>query len=551
MAAISDPTSTHSLSASYAIPKRPGALRRWTVPLAVIGLVGLLIFLLGSTWNSWTSWFGKPDAAGETFEVKPVELSVTLTERGELKPLDLIEVKSEVEGQATLLFLIEESKRVSKGDLLIELASDELVEKFEQESIELGSTRAALEGAKQDLDIVLNENLSMISKAEIALEVAQLDKLQYNQGDFEKEILSADIEIQQTDMDIARKRIDLDKNIKLAESGFVTKAKLDELRLELTKLELTLRKNNLAKSTLLQYERPKLQKQKQSAVDQAEQELGRERKRAQSRERQAEALVQEKLAQVALRENRVARLKRQIERCKIYAPVDGVVQYPNDSMGWRYSVSERLAPGAKVVEGQTLLVLPSTDRMLVTTRIHEADRHKLRDNLPAIVRVTAVPNQTFTGKISKIAKFADSQNRWLNPELKEHATEILLDEAHAKLSPGDSAEIKILIEEVQNVLAVPVQAIFARGRKSYVFVIRNGGVEPVEVKLGRSSTNLIEVVEGLRAGDRVRLAADERMLSMLPEIKQSDERAAGPPREAGPPAGGRRGGGGGGRGSAG
>ncbi|MFO0838278.1 MAG: efflux RND transporter periplasmic adaptor subunit [Phycisphaerae bacterium] len=550
------PDSTSAVLTPYAVNRPRHGARRVGVSVAVVALGALAILLMGGGWSGWTKWFGGGATDTTYYEVKPVDMSITLTEDGELKPVESVEIKSEVEGQATLLFLAEESKRIQKGELLVELASDELVERLEQEEIELGTTKAAAEGAQQELEIVRNENQSALTKAQIALDIADLDLEQYRLGDFVKAQKGADIDIQQTEMDINRKRDDLEKNEKLAVKGFVTKSKLDELRSELEKLELTLEKNNLSKDILNQYEWPKMLKQKMSAVDQARQELDREEKRAESKERQAEAAAQEKRAQLALRESRVTRLRKQVERCKIMSPTDGIVQYPNDNMGWRGGGSDRLVQGSKVFEGQTLLVIPNTDKMLVTARIHEADRHKVTEGLPCIVRVPAAPNQTFNGTISKIARFADSQHRWFNPELKEHATEIMLDEAHAKLSPGDTAEVKILIEEVQNVLAVPVQAVFARGRKNYLFVQRGGGAEPIEVKLGRSSTNLVEITSGVAAGDRVRLSADDKLLAMLPALKQNEDMAQAPDGAGGtrPPGGGgggqgrpRGGGGGGGR----
>jgi len=213
-------------------------------------------------------------------------------------------------------------------------------------------------------------------------------------------------------------------------------------------------------------------------------------------------------------EDDLNRLKEQRDKCKIFAPVEGVVQYPSGGHGWRDE--NRIIPGETVYEGQTMVVLPDTSQMIVETRIHEADRHKCEEGLECLVTVPAVPGTTFTGRVSKIARYADSANRWLNPELKEHTTEVLLDETDAGLSPGDSAEIKILIDNVSNVLAVPVQCVFSRGSRSFVFGKRGGDFEPVEVELGHSSTTMVEVAKGLSTGDEVLMHADEELLAMLP-----------------------------------
>jgi hypothetical protein len=133
-----------------------------------------------------------------------------------------------------------------------------------------------------------------------------------------------------------------------------------------------------------------------------------------------------------------------------------------------------------------------------------------------VITVPAVPGRTFTGTLTKITQFADSERSWLNPNLKEHAAEIKLDDNDPALSPGDTAHIEIMIEEVPNVLAVPVQCVFTRGDKHFVFVRGGLSTAPRGIKLGRATTTLVEVTEGLTAGDEVVMAPDERLQAMLP-----------------------------------
>jgi HlyD family secretion protein len=332
-------------------------------------------------------------------------------------------------------------------------------------------------------------------------------------------------------MDIKQKQDEYTKNEELHKKGFVTKTKLEELAFALEKARMTLEKNKLEQQILEAYERPKNEKQKAAAVDQSREELERERQRSESRQKQAEARVEEQKALLAMKETRYNRLKDQLAKCRIIAPNDGVVQYGGGDQGmFRFGGGNRIAAGEKVFEGQTLMSLPDTSQMIVTTRIHEADRHKVHEGLTCWVRVPAVPDKQFKGTISKIATFADSANRWLNPQLKEHSAEILLDETDAPVSPGDSAEIEIMIEQVPDVLAIPVQSVFSRGDQRFVFARRGISWEPVAVKLGRSNSQLIEVTDGLAAGDRVLMHATDDLLAKLPAIKV-DHGAELPPPE--------------------
>ncbi|QOJ15708.1 MAG: efflux RND transporter periplasmic adaptor subunit [Planctomycetia bacterium] len=510
------------------------------------GLLLVLLVVLLVLPGGWIGgWFVSAPAGAELYEVKRMDIELTLEESGELRARRNVEVRSEVEGESVILFMAPESSRVKKGDVVVELASDALIERMESEEIELRKIRADVESARQELDITRNENASLISKAQIDLDVAELELRQYLEGEYLKSLQTAEIDIEQTRQEIERKEEEIRKNEPLRERGFVTALKLKELHFDLYKLRKTLEKNELTLHILQTYDRPKTEKQKTSAVDQARQELARAQQRATSREVQATALVEERQAQLAVRETRFERLRRAIEKCRILAPADGVVQYPTDEGRNRWN-QNRLAVGERVFEGQTILTLPDVTQMIVNARIHEADRHKVREGLPCVVRVPAVPGKAFHGRISRIAQFADSANSWLNPELKEHTTEILLDETDAPVSPGDSASITILIDTIDDAIAVPVQCVYTRGSRSFVFAVSGSSIKPVQVEIGRSNVRMIEILSGVDVGDRIVQGATESLLARLPNVGSGAGQGNGGENGTnGNGGGGRRGGGGG------
>ncbi len=518
------------MTATEASPAR----RRQRPGWALLAVIGTGILGAGLWAGRTQSWFAVRRDLGELYTVEPVTFSITLTEDGEVKPRKSIELKCEVEGQSTILSIVPESTKVKKGDLLIELSSDVIEDKISNEQLQIDALKNELNAARQEVELQRQQNASDIKKAEIDVEIARLELEKYRKGDYPQRLQQIEIDIQQTELEIKRKRDELDKYKKLYAKKYITGAKLDQIRFELQKLNMVLQRHQLALEILNNYEKPKNEKQRQSTYERAVEELKRTRERAKNRLAKAEAVVQQKQQLLERHQKRLSKLREQLAKCKIYAPVDGIVQYPTS--GWYFRSEGGLAPGERVMEGQTLLVLPDTSQLMVEVRIHEADRHLIHEGMPCVVRVPAVPGRTFTGKITKIATFADSANRWLNPELKEHTTEILLDPTDAPLSPGDSAEVEILVDTVEGALAVPVQAVYTRGRRSFVFVARDGDAEPVEVKLGRSNSTLVEVLEGLEAGQRVLLHADKRLLAKLPTVETTEPAAfkkpARPPKAA-------------------
>lgn len=494
--------------------------RRWMRAGGVTVVAMLIVASAAGPLGLWNGVFGSVKPDGDVYVVRPTTLNVVLKEDGELKPVNSVDVKCQVQGQGlsrslTIKWIVDESAHVKKGDLLVELASDEMKDRVETEEMELRRIVSQLEEAEQALKITQSENASAIKKAEIDLEVAQLELKRYIEGDYEKQKREINIAIQQADMDVRQLEEELRNSKILREKDFVTKARVEELDDALKKAKMTLDKHRLALDILEKYERPKSEIQKRSAVERATEELKRERQRADSREKQALAKLEDQRETLKIRQGRLDRTKAQLANCRIYAPVDGMVQY-GESGGRRRWSENRIAPGEQVYPGQTLLSIPDTSQMMVTTRIHEADRHKVHEGMPCLVRVPAVPGRTFVGRLSKIAQFADSERSWLNPELKEHAAEILLEQTDAPLSPGDTAHIEILVEEVRDVLAIPVQCVFARGSKRFVFVHHGHSTDAVEVKTGRSSLTMIEITEGLMPGQQVVMAPTEKMLAALP-----------------------------------
>ncbi len=519
MSDIAKTPTTAVAEASYA--PAPSATtrprRRWLrvggVTFALI-LAGLLIAYPAGVLDRV---FAAPTRQGDVFVVEPTTLNVTLQEEGELRPVNSVDVKCEIQGQSvTIQWIVDESTRVRKGDLLVKLASDDMEDRLSTEEIQLDSARSALEEAESALEITKRDNASQLKKAEIDLEVARLELKRYLEGDYKNAKKSIEINIAQTEMDIVRKEDELRKSEVLQKKQFVSEVEIEEIKAALKKARMTLEKYQLEFEILDKYELPKNRMQKTAAVERAQEELEQERARAASRLRQAETKVETCRNQLKTREEKFERLQEQLANCEIHAPIDGVVQYGGANSGRRRWNSHRIAVGERVYSGQTLITLPDTSEMLVSTRIHEADRHKVSEGLPCIVRVPAVPGQAFKGTLSKIAKFADSEGSWWNPDLKEHATEVLLDQTDAPMSPGDTAVVEILIEEVPDVLAVPIQCVFARGSQHFVFVREAGAVKPVEVDLGRSSTTSVEVAAGLAAGDRVVMAPDDEALAQLP-----------------------------------
>ncbi len=509
-------TTAASLSPPRARPKVPQRSRSRALPIG-IALV-LLVALAVATWSvaRWSRSAAKI-AGVDKFVVAPQTFNVVLKEKGELKATKSTDIKCEVEGKSTIISLIEEGTPVKEGDLLVELASNEIEERIRQEELKETNAITAYEAAKTELDIQRDLNASDIRKAELEIRLKELELEKYEKGDWEQRLKDAVIAIDQATILLERRREDYEASKQLIEKKYITQTEYEEHEFNFQKAQWELEKANKALEVLQKYTHVADMEQRKSDVEEARKECERVKKNAEAEETKKLRAVEGEEKELALTQDQLAKLRGQKEKCRIIAPTQGFVVYYAEGGGrWMMNSDNQIKEGAMVIERQILMQLPDTSTMMAVVRVHEAKTDKLVLGQRATVTVEGIPGRTFTGTVTRIAALADSQSGWLNPDLKEYETEITLDPTDATLKPGVTAHTEILVDTVENKLAVPVPAIYTKGGQRFVF--REGtGQSYVPVELGAVGSEWAEIRSGLNPGDRIRLAFTDEDKRSVPD----------------------------------
>jgi len=477
--------------------------------VVVVAVVGVLAWWV----PTWTS--GGPAVSPDRFTVMPRSFNVVLREKGELKAAKSTDIKSEVEGRATVISLVEEGKAVKKGDLLVELASDQIDDRIQEEELKETNAITAFESAKTELDIQRDKNASDIRKALLEIDLKGLELEKYTKGEWEEALKDADIAIEQAENQLENSKEDYEAAKQLLERNFITRTEYKQDEFNFKKAQWDLVKAQMGKKVLKTYTHVADLRKRQSDLEEAQKECERVKKNAEAEENKKVRNLEGKTKELELIQNQLAELRAQKEKCRIFAPTQGFVVYYAES--WRWGSGDQIKEGAEVHERQVIMQLPDTSEMVVSVRIHESKTSKLAMGLPAIVEVEGIPDRRFSGKVTKIAVVADTQNRWLNPDLKEYETEITLDETDAPLKPGATAHVELLVGSVEDALAVPVQAVYSKGGQKYVFQDTRDGVNFREVQIGAASTEWAEVLSGIKKGDEVLLAFTDDNTRDIPE----------------------------------
>lgn len=522
---LNPPSRRDPLREVSSAPAARGDRRIWWLP--IVAVVGLLAVLTAGAFG--LRHLLAPDEGRDIqfFTVVPRSFAVTFEERGELQAAHSIDIRSELEGRATIIYLVEEGTMVEEGDLLVELASDQIDDMIREAEISVATATAAYEAAVNEFEILRDENASNIRRGELDVRMAEMNLEKYTSGEAVELRQTAKLAHDRATSVLERNQERLKDSEGLYEQGYLTRVDLEDDRFSAYEARIELQKAELALEVLEKYTIPMDLQERESDLAEARMELDRVRKSAMAAEAKAAADLEARKSELALRQDKLNRLVEQKAKSRITAPAAGMVVYARQQQWWR---SERLVEeGGEVHERQSLIELPDTSRMKVVIRVHEARIEQLQRDMPAVIEIEGVGGRRFQGKVSRIAVLADSQNRRLNPNLKQYETDVMLHGEFTDLKPGLSARVQVIVAELEDVLAVPVQTVFARGGRHYVFVQRGDEIEPRQVKVGLSSSEFVEIRSGLEAGEIVRLTVSDEMRLMLP---QNDRNNAMPPANA-------------------
>lgn len=293
----------------------------------------------------------------------------------------------------------------------------------------------------------------------------------------------------------------LEGSERLYEKNFLTSNELENDQMDVEKKRIGIEAAETAMQLFVQYEFPKEAEKRLSDYVQAIRKLERTRKQAISELAKARAKKLSTEAQSNIEQERIREYKDQIEKATMRAEIPGLVVYGGS--GVRYWDSEPIKEGATVRERQTIITIPDTSSMAVKAKIHESAIKRVAKGQKATIHVDAFPDRELAGEVTKVAVLPDSEDRWMNPDLKVYETIITIDGNHEWLKPGMSAEVEILIETLENVLYIPIQSVVPWGDKQVCYVLEGGTPQRRVVKTGELTVSFIQILEGLEEGEEV------------------------------------------------
>ncbi len=345
---------------------------------------------------------------------------------------------------------------------------------------------------------------------------ADIEQLEDGEAKQQLRALLDELQVAQEEYLLAQDRIEGQR--RLEARGFITPTELEAEELNLSKASNKQQEKETALALYIQYTFPKDAEEKLSDYENSVMGFQRQLIDNIAEEAQQRARFRSAERKFNLERVKLADVNEQIEMATIRAERPGLVVYgaaDQNASRFRRSTEEAIQEGATVRERQAILTIPDMREMAVKVNIHESAVQRVAVGQRASVTIDAFPDARLDGVVTKVAVVADSANSFMNPDLKVYPTTIKIDGEHDWLRPGMSAEVEILVQRLQDIVYVPLQAVSYFDDRRVVYLPRAGEPQMREVETGTFSDSFIEITSGLRAGEEVLLLPPQQQATSL------------------------------------
>jgi membrane fusion protein (multidrug efflux system) len=187
----------------------------------------------------------------------------------------------------------------------------------------------------------------------------------------------------------------------------------------------------------------------------------------------------------------------QLDYTHVRAPFDGVITVRNIELGQRVNVN------------QSLFVVADFDPLRAKIYVPEKDIGRIYEGQRAKITIEAEPGSGFSGIVKMISPVVD-------PSSGTSKVTIDIEDARGKLKPGMFASVFITTETHDDALIIPKKALILESDLDQVYIYKDGNAHKVNLKVGFTSGEDLEVLSGLDEGDLVVIAGQDGLREGLP-----------------------------------
>ncbi|ODG98430.1 efflux transporter periplasmic adaptor subunit [Nostoc sp. KVJ20] len=377
-------------------------------------------------------------------KVEPVQrqrLAIGIKTTGQIEtlPNQKVEVTTPIEGAKVVELLVEPGASVKLGQPVAIVTSPGLVTLRVESQDKLAQGQADLQLAQADLRL------------------AQQNYQRYQQ------IADSEIAQAQSQVDFAQEKYNKDKQ--LATEGALPQRNALESQTQLAQAKAELTKANSRRDVIG-----------------AENQL----KRAQASVQLAKSNINRSNTSYQTRLAQLGNLPNAKGLVTVTAPISGKVADREVTIGQTFNDA-----------GGKLMTIVNDSRLFATANIYEKDLGRVKAGQRVTLKVASMPERTFSGRISRIGTVVEGETRVVPVQAE-------VNNSLRQLKPGMFAELEVLTDQTSSAIsAIPTSAVVDANGKKVVYVQNGNAYQTVEVTLGQTSGDMVEVKSGLFEGDMI------------------------------------------------
>ena len=433
------------------------------------------------------------------------DLVVSILQSGELVAKESRDINNEASRDAKIAQIVDDGAYVTNGQLLVELESADLADRYLQQKSTKATADADLMNSQETLEIARLKHSTDLDGAKLKVELAELAHKKYIEAEYPQMVVKAESDITLAEQELKQARGELEGTQELFEKDFSSRLELESAQLNVDRKEIEVRNKTKDLEILQEYTYVRTLKEIENSVVNAKSELERLAKSYASEVAQKEARIEAQKTRLEIENNQLINREKELNNTKIYADFNGQVFYVTER---RRATIEQ---GASLDYRQKILSYPDLSAWNIKIGVPEAMIDKIALDQEAVASLDAVPDLILRGRVFKVSAVPDSQ-QWFNSGVKTYT--IIVDvttKSEAKLKPGMSATVEIVTDQLRDILYVPIQAVVSSKENHYVYVIKRNRKELREVKIGKYNTQFIEIVDGLKENEELLLYAEMEM----------------------------------------
>nr|WP_321412555.1 efflux RND transporter periplasmic adaptor subunit [uncultured Carboxylicivirga sp.] len=240
------------------------------------------------------------------------------------------------------------------------------------------------------------------------------------------------------------------------------------------------------------YESPAVRRQAQLDVERTKRDLDQKESNYSLKQKQDEYKVFRAFEQVRKQQKRIDDIDKLFDQLEVKAPKPGLVIYSYDRFG------KKIKAGATISRWRPQIAeLPDLSSMISKTFINEIDISKIKIGQKVTIGIDAFPEKSFDGEVIKVANIGQVIP---NGDAKVFEVTVKVEGYDKDLRPAMTTSNIINTADLEDVLYVPMEAVFSNDTLSYVFV-EGRQVKKQIVALGAANENFVVLNEGVNEGE--------------------------------------------------